>query len=293
MAAGPGAGINGGFYLSMTRLHSLVSSVALGAFSGLMLVAQQGSPSSSTHNQTTPAVPMQSTASAPEATNAQLRPVNGELVTRINAKKAKAGQPVVIKTTEKAATADGVVIPKGSKILGHITDVQPHTKQNPNAKVTLQFDKAQLKSGQTLPIKSVIESVAPANGSATNDINPFGTSMPAAGGGTTAAGSPTGASPSGSPGMQPTQTTQTQGSTEATMSAAQNNSAPRPGTVVATQGNVAVKTTAVPGVLIATNANGQPFSNASGALLGAKQNVDLDGGTKVTLAIVDIPANPR
>lgn len=276
----------------MTRLHSLVSSVALGAFSGLMLVAQQGSPSSSAHNQTAMAVPVQSTASAPEATNAQLRPVKGELVTRINAKKAKAGEPVVVKTTEKAATADGVVIPKGSKILGHITDVQPHTKQNPNAKVTLVFDKAQLKSGQTLPIKSVIESVAPANGMARNDMNPFGANMPPAGGGAPA-GSPTGASPSGSPGMQPTETTQTQGSTEAMMSAGQNNSAPKPGTVVATQGNVAVKTTAIPGVLIATNANGQPFSNASGALLGAKQNVDLDGGTKVTLAIADIPANPR
>lgn len=274
----------------MTRLHNLVSSVALGAFSGLMLVAQQGSPSSSTHDQTTAAVPVQSTASAPEATNAQLRPVTGELVTRINAKKAKAGQTVVIKTTEKAATADGVVIPKGSRILGHITDVQPHTKQNPNAKVTLQFDKAQLKSGQTLPIKSVLESVAPAVSVANNGVDPFGTGVPAAGGGgAPAPGSPTGSSP----GMQPTQTTQTQGSTAAMMNAGQNTSAPKPGTVVTTQGNVAVKTTAVPGVLIATNANGQPFSNASGALLGAKRNVDLDGGTKVTLAIVDIPASPR
>lgn len=276
----------------MNRLHSLVPCVTLAAFTALTLAAQQGSPAQSAFNQTAAAVPVQSTASAPEATNAQLRPVKGELVTRIDAKKAKAGEPVVIKTTEKAATANGVVIPKGSKILGHITDVQPHTKQNPNAKVTLQFDKAELKSGQTLPIRSVIESVAPATTASNSGMSPFAGGMPAAGGGTPA-GSPTGSSPSGSPGMQPTQTTQTQGSTEAMMSAEQNNAAPQPGTVVATQGNVAVKTTAIPGVLIATNANGQPFSNASGALLGAKQNVDLDGGTKVTLAIADIPANPR
>lgn len=277
----------------MNRPHRLVPCVTLAAFSGLMLAAQQSSPTSATHAQPATAVQVQSTASAPEATNAQLRPVTGELVTRINAKKAKAGEPVVIKTTEKAATADGVVIPKGSKILGHITDVQPHSKENPNAKVTLQFDKAQLKSGQTLPIKSVIESVAPAVNSNSSSLSPFGTGMPAATGGSTANPSPTGASPSGSPGMQPSQTTQPQGSTAAMMNNSQTASAPQPGTVVATQGNVAVKTTAIPGVLIATNANGQPFSNASGALLGAKQNVDLDGGTKVTLAIAEIPANPR
>ncbi|MFP5237711.1 MAG: hypothetical protein ACLGSD_17585 [Acidobacteriota bacterium] len=278
----------------MNRLHSLVPCVTLAAFAALAVAAQQGNGASAAPSQTATAVPVQSTASAPEATNAQLRPVTGELVTRINAKKAKAGQPVVIKTTEKAATANGVVIPKGSKILGHITDVQPHTKQNPNSKVTLQFDKAQLKGGQTLPIKSVIESVAPAVSVANNGVDPFGTGVPAAGGGgAPAAGSPSGSSPSGSPGMQPSQTTQTQGSTEAMMSTGQNNGAPKPGTVVVTQGNVAVKTTAIPGVLIATNSNGQPFSNASGALLGAKQNVDLNGGTKVTLAIASMPAGTR
>ena len=63
---------------------------------------------------------------------------------------------------------------------------------------------------------------------------------------------------------------------------------PAAGTVVATQGNVAIKTTGIPGVLLAANANGQPFSNASGALLGARQNVHLEGGTQVVLAVADV-----
>ena len=62
---------------------------------------------------------------------------------------------------------------------------------------------------------------------------------------------------------------------------------PAAGTVVAHQGNIDIKTTGIPGVLIAANSNGQPFANASGALLGAKQNVHLDGGTQFTLAIAD------
>jgi hypothetical protein len=65
------------------------------------------------------------------------------------------------------------------------------------------------------------------------------------------------------------------------------NGAGETGAVVARQGNVDIKTTAIPGVLLAVAANGQPFSNASGALLGAKQNVRLDGGTRVELAVAD------
>ena len=65
------------------------------------------------------------------------------------------------------------------------------------------------------------------------------------------------------------------------------NGSPAAGTVVAHQGNIDIRTTAIPGVLIAAQSNGQPFSNAAGALLGARQNVQLDGGTKVTVAIAD------
>ena len=267
----------------MRNLHTLVPCITLAAFSSLTLAAQQGS---TVTPQNATATPGQSTAAAPAAATMQLSPVNGELITKIDTKNAKSGETVVVKTTEKATTADGVVIPKGSKILGHVTDVQPHSKQNPNSKLTLQFDQAQLKGGQTLPIKSVLESVAPAAGMANaGQVDPFGTGAP----GATPSGTPTGASPSGSAGMAPTQTTQNQGSTAAMMNQSASN-APKAGTVVLTQGNVAIKTTGIPGVLIAANVNGQPFSNASGALLGAKQNVHLDGGTQMVLAIADTPA---
>lgn len=278
----------------MNHLHRVVPCITLAAFCSLALAAQQASTAPTTL-EAAASVPVPSTANVPEATNPQLRPVTGELVTKIDTKKAKIGDQVVVKTTEKATIADGVVIPKGSRILGHVTEVQEHTKQSPNSRVTLQFDKAELKGGKTLPIKSVLQSVAPAAGmAAAGGVDPFGTGAPGATG-ATSGGSPSGAGSPSSPGMAPTQPTQTQGSTAAMMN--DNNAAnsgPRPGTVISTQGNVVIKTTGIPGVLIATNANGQPFSNASGALLGARQNVQLDGGTKMTLAIADSPAqNPH
>jgi hypothetical protein len=59
--------------------------------------------------------------------------------------------------------------------------------------------------------------------------------------------------------------------------------------VIATKGNIAIRTTSIPGVLLVGSINGQPFSNAAGALLGAKQDVHLDGGTVMVVAIATAP----
>ena len=67
-----------------------------------------------------------SSANSPDAANLQLSPVVGELVNKLDSKSAKTGDQVVVKTTEKATTADGVEIPKGSKIVGHVVDVTAH-----------------------------------------------------------------------------------------------------------------------------------------------------------------------
>ncbi len=302
----------------MRKIKLLVPAVALAALSTIPLTAQapgqpqpsqpapmqqpgqSGSPSQSTppSQQTTPsqpgaaaAVPVPNTANAPEVNNADLRPVNGELVSKLDTKNAKNGDSVVVKTTEKATMGDGVVIPKGSKITGHITDIQAHDDANPNSKVAIQFDQAELKGGQTLPIKSVLQSVEPAAGSDAAQSSPFGTgsapSSPTPSGGASPAGGA--AAPSSSPSgssQAPMQQSPSASSPGSSPSAAPSGY-PAAGTVVAHQGNIEIKTTAIPGVLIAGNANGQPFSNASGALLGARQNIHLDGGTKVTLAIAD------
>ena len=108
------------------------------------------------------AVPVASTANPPEVANPQLRPVTGQLEKKLDSKNAKPGDPVIVKTTENADIANGVVIPKGSRIVGHVATVQPHSKDHENAQLTLQFDQAQLKGGQTLPIETVLENVAPA-----------------------------------------------------------------------------------------------------------------------------------
>ena len=145
----------------MRNVKLLIPVMTLASLSSISLVSQQPATSPSTEipqsGSTQPgvtqppapaqqgsneAVPVPSTANAPEVNNAELRPVNGELQSKLDAKNAKNGDEVIVKTTEKATIANGLVIPKGSKIMGHVTDVQAHNEANPNSKITLQFDQA-------------------------------------------------------------------------------------------------------------------------------------------------------
>ena len=274
----------------MTRV--LIRILALAAVATLPLLAQQPSPSPQPPNGSPQATPPQqtnpepgaaqnsnpqstqvpSTANPPEIANPQMRPVTGELEEKLDSKDAKNGDSVVVKTTQAATIGNGVEIPQGSEIKGHIVDVAPKGQAGENARVTIQFDQAQLKNGQSLPIRSVIQSIAPPGAGAEAGAmgGPSATASSAAAG---APGSAAAANPS-----QPAE------------GGAQSGSAPAPGTVVATKGNLAVKTTAIPGVLLIGDVNGRPFSNAAGALLGAKQDVHLDNGTVMVVAIMTAPA---
>jgi hypothetical protein len=226
----------------------------------------------------------------------QLAPVTAELTSKLDSKTAKAGDSVVLKTTEKATMADGTVIPKGSKIVGHVTEAQQFVANSDNGRVTLQFDQAEIKGGQTVPIKSAIQTVSPAAGAGAGADADNG--MPSSGGGSTAPSGGGSASRPGAGSQGSTAGSASSPSQQATSPGMTGQEAqpagPAPGTTVARNGNVVIKTTSVPGVLVASSVNGQPFSNASGALLSARQDVRLDGGTKMVLALASSgPGNPR
>jgi hypothetical protein len=242
------------------------------------------------------AEPVPSTADSPEITNPALRPVTGELENKLDTKDAKNGDPVIIKTTGTAATANGIEIPEGSKIVGHVIDVAAKGAGGDNSRVTIQFDQAEIKGGQRLPILSVIQAVAPAGSNGAPESaqgGPPATAGSAASGpagqtGTAQAG--TGQAGTG----QATGNDTSAGGTQTSPSAPSTAGAlPPVGTVVARKGNIAIRTTAIPGVLLVGNANGQPFSNASGALLGAQQDVQLNDGTVMVVAIAMMPPRPN
>jgi hypothetical protein len=281
---------------------TLVLATALLVFSSLTLIAQQPDPAP----QPTPATPAASTqsnpagnpdsgqtagsaqAASPDAANSaaapvEMRPVNGELVSKLDSKSAKAGDQVVVKTSEEVKTADGTVIPKGSKLVGHVAKVQSHSQGSENSAVGIQFDHAELKGGQSVAIESVIKSVAPAQGdvapSAPDSMaSPTGAGAPAGGGMASNRGSGTtsnAGSSANTVGPSPT----TPGADSSSSSGSANA-----GTVVGKLGNDAIRTTAIRGVFLASMAPAEA-STMSGMLFAAKSEVHLEGGTQVSMEV--------
>jgi hypothetical protein len=234
----------------------------------------------------------------PSDAAAQLKPVTGELVNKLDSKSAKQGDSVEMKTKKDVQFPGGSQIPKGSKLVGHVTNVQARGDGKENSQIAIQFDRAELKGGQTLAIESVIQSVSPAaSGTSAMDNSAPGNygSSPSApsspSGATSSSPGPSGSnssmnqnSGSNRPGLASNSTAQPGATDQNT-----NSGMPAPGSIVARQGNVAIRMTAIPGVLLANDINGLPFTNASGLLLGARRDIQLDGGTQMVVAVAAAP----
>lgn len=267
--------------------------VFLAALASAPLLAQQDGTLSSPASPPAVQAPSTSVPSQPSnaglqapvgdsAASAELRPVKGELVGKLDSKSAKPGDNVVIKTRESVKTADGTEIPKGSKLIGHVALVRAHSKDVQNSQLTLDFDHAELKGGQTVAIHSVIESVSlPEGEGQTGAIDAFGGApMAPAGGGPTSGGGMSGSRGSTPGAASTTPVTATPGAT-VSGTASSSDGSPTPGKVVAGSGPNAIRTTSIPNVYLASNAEGP----ASGTLFAAKDNVHLDGGTEIVLDI--------
>ena len=77
----------------------------------------------------------------------QLKPVTGELVSKLDSKSAKQGDSVVVKTSEDLKFPGGAEIPRGSKLVGHVTNVQARGDGKENSQIAIQFDRAEVTEG--------------------------------------------------------------------------------------------------------------------------------------------------
>jgi len=115
-----------------------------------------------------------SAASAASAQNGQANAslasgtaFNAALSTPIDSKKCKPGDPVNARTTEAAKSDGKTVIPKGSKLAGHVTQASARAKGESESSLAIVFDKAILKNGQEIPLNNVtIQAIASAQSGA-------------------------------------------------------------------------------------------------------------------------------
>ena len=87
--------------------------------------------------------------------------IAAQLQGTLDARHAKVGDRVVLKTTEAVKENGQVIIPKGAELIGHVTTVQQQTKSSAESHIGLVFD--QLRSGSSqVPITASILSITQA-----------------------------------------------------------------------------------------------------------------------------------
>ncbi|MGZ4859179.1 MAG: hypothetical protein ACXV8M_06455 [Candidatus Angelobacter sp.] len=116
--------------------------------------------------QSGPAKTLAGTANALQSAPIPVRLENGsilyaELLKTVDAKKAKVGDPVTAVLVADVLSHGKIAIRHDSKLLGHVTEVQTHSKETPESRLGIVFDKVILKGGE-VPFQSVLLAIRPA-----------------------------------------------------------------------------------------------------------------------------------
>lgn len=197
-----------------------------------------------------------------------------QLTKTVDAKKAKTGDEVVAKVTQDMKTNTGaVLVPKDTKVIGHVTEAQARHKNEKESQLAINFNQAVLNNQQVDLPMSIQAVIGQQNNNAANaGGNPGGNA---------------GAEPS-APGGQPPQTAGRSPMGAPGQSQAPPNEAPAPESQGNSQGTqrppINAKTQGVIGI---SNLNLSPNSTPTqGSVLSSeKNNVKLESGTMLLLRV--------
>jgi hypothetical protein len=199
--------------------------------------------------------------------------INATLNSSIDSKKAKPGEQITAHTMEAVKSTDGrTILPKGTKLIGHVTKASARSNGQGESMLAIQFDKAMLKGGQEVPLNNVVIQAVAAPARETSSYGGYDAQP------TTAPGAPSNnPSMSGSRGARPegTSPTQTYPSTNSNgtnPSGELNNSGPLPANARGVYG--------LEGVHLSTSSNGEGT-----VLTSTDKNIHLDGGTRLLLTV--------
>src|SRR2546423_3719304 len=84
-----------------------------------------------------------------------------QLENSLDARHAKVGDRVALRTTEAVKQNGETIVPKGARLLGHVTEVQQRTKSSGESRIGVAFDRLQ-KGALDTPITASIVSITQA-----------------------------------------------------------------------------------------------------------------------------------
>lgn len=93
--------------------------------------------------------------------------VSAVLTKPVDSRKSKPGDPVNARTTQPAKTEDGRSIPRGSTLVGHVSEAHARGEGQADSAVGIVFDKVVNQDGHEIPLRNVaVRAVAVAEGAA-------------------------------------------------------------------------------------------------------------------------------
>jgi hypothetical protein len=92
--------------------------------------------------------------------------MNAALKGSLDAKKSKVGDRVEAETTRDVKENGKVVLRKGTRLVGHVTEVQAREKSQAKSQIGVAFDRAELRNGQQVPLNASIQALAAAQSAA-------------------------------------------------------------------------------------------------------------------------------
>ena len=186
----------------------VVSGILAGLLCGSIFAQQGASQSDARTNPTqTPAGNATAASRASENSAPRFKPgtvIPVELTKSVDAKKAKTGDGVEAKVTQDLKAGNGqVIVPKDTKVVGHVTEAQARNKEQKESQLGITFDRAVMKGGNDVPMPMSIQAIISpdALGGGGTSSNNTGTATPTRPSDTSPSGMPSGSSGGRSPGM--------------------------------------------------------------------------------------------
>lgn len=134
---------------------------------GLAFVIGLGLTSFAANRQQLPAQSVAPSAAAPAASKDKIKPdkikpgtgLQAEMLSSLDVKKAHVGDSFQATLWDNVWGPSAIVLPHGTKIIGRVLEAKRRTKESPESKLVITFDKAVLQDGSELPLRGVVESV--------------------------------------------------------------------------------------------------------------------------------------
>lgn len=207
--------------------------------------------------------------------------VQAELTKPVDVRKNKPGDEVIAKTMQDVKSDGRVVLPKGSKIVGRVTQAQARGKGQEESQLGMSFDHAILRDGTRMPVAFTIQAISRSEAAAAADTDSLSAGGNA-GGMTSAAGNGGMQNRGGLGGLTSTAggVVNTAGSTAgATLNTAGNPGAGVTGSLGATSQGVV----GLPGMTLSSATSS---ATGAGSVISSKDsNVRLDSGTRMILSV--------